>query len=305
VETTRLTSVSNPRYEDDIDLLRYGRFLAAYWAVLAAGAVVGMVAGLAIAAALSPRYQSVATLALTPPGAPTAVVLTPASAKALLANLSIVGETLKETGLDREGVTPQSFVDDALEVQPVPSTNLVRLGVTLPDAGQAQRAADLLATKVVALTQRIDRESAVTTRRTLDEELAQAETARDAAEKELLDYQVATDVDRLEADVRDRRATASQRAELYRVRLEVERLHLHYLERARVYTDLLKRRDDLRTRREAPTQVHIVDRPIQPPAPLPRPRAQFAVFGALLGTMAAIVLALLINRRRVDRALQT
>jgi uncharacterized protein involved in exopolysaccharide biosynthesis len=50
--------------------------------------------------------------------------------------------------------------------------------------------------------------------------------------------------------------------------------------------------------------VHIVDRPIQPQAPLPRPRAQFAVFGALLGTMAAIVLALLINRRRVDRALQ-
>src|SRR6185436_7918537 len=171
--------------------------------------------------------------------------------------------------------------------QPVPSTNLVRLGVTLGDAGQAQRAAELLAAKVVALTQRIDRDSAVTTRRTLDEELVEAQTARDAAEKELLDYQVATDVDRLEADVRDRRATASQRAELYRVRLEVERLHLNYLERARVYTDVLKRR-------EAPTQVHIVDRPIQPQAPLPRPRAQFAVFGALLGTMAAIVLALLI-----------
>jgi uncharacterized protein involved in exopolysaccharide biosynthesis len=239
VETTRLTSVSPPRYEDDIDLLRYGRFLAAYWAVLAAGAVVGIVAGLAIAAALPPRYQSVATLALTPPGAPTAVVLTPASAKALLANLSIVSETLKETGLDREGVTPQSFVDDVLEVQPVPSTNLVRLGVTLGDAGQAQRAAELLAAKVVALTQRIDRDSAVTTRRTLDEELVEAQTARDAAEKELLDYQVATDVDRLEADVRDRRATASQRAELYRVRLEVERLHLNYLERARVYTDVL------------------------------------------------------------------
>jgi len=300
---TRLTTVSSPRYQDDIDLLRYGRFLAAYWAVLAAGAVAGALAGLAIAAALPPRYQSVATLALTPPGAPTAVVLTPASAKALLANLSIVTETLQETGLDRDGMTAQSFVDEALDVQPVPSTNLVKLGVTLPNPAKAQRAADLLATKVVALTERIDRDSAVTTRRTLDEELAAAQSARDKAEKELLDYQIAADVDRLEADVRDRRATTSQRAGLYRVRLEVERLHMNYLERARVYADLLKRRDDQRTRRDAPTQLHVVDRPIQAQAALPRPRVQFAVFGAVVGTMAGVVLALLLNRRRIDRAL--
>jgi uncharacterized protein involved in exopolysaccharide biosynthesis len=257
--------------------------------------------GLAAAALLPARYQSTATLALTPQAGPTPVVLTPASAKALVASYGVVSETLKETGLDREGFTSEAFVDDALDVRPVPSTNLVRLSVTLPDPAAAERAAGLLAIKIVAFTQRIDREGRDAARKTLETDLADARVAMEKAEQELLAFQTKADVEKLEADVRDRRATPSQRTELYRKRLAIERFHAAYLERARAYADLFRRHDDLRMRSAGAGQVQVVDAPRQPDQPLPRRRGPVAVFGALVGTVGGVIASLLLNRRRIER----
>jgi uncharacterized protein involved in exopolysaccharide biosynthesis len=303
VETTRVAAVSERRYDDEIDLLRYGRFLSAYWSVLAAGAAAGALAALAIGALLPARYQSTATLALTPQGGPTPVVLTPASAKALVASYGVVSETLKETGLDRTSFTSQSFVDEALDVRPVPSTNLVRLSVTLADPAAAQRAASLLATKIVAVTQRIDREGREAARNTLDREVAGARAAMEKAEQELLAFQTEANVEKLEADARAGRATPSQRTELYRKRLAIERFHAAYLERARGYADLFRRQYDLRARPVGASHVQIVDAPRQPDQPLPRRRTPLAVFGALVGTVGGVIASLLLNRRRIERPL--
>ena len=132
------------------------------------------------------------------PNFPSAVALTPASAKALVAGLTVVSETVKETGLDRDGMTPQTFAADALDVQPVPATNLVKLSVTLTDPSKAQHAAALLATKLVAATRRIDRETAAAAQETVDEELAGARAGLGKAEQEVLEFETRADVEGLE-----------------------------------------------------------------------------------------------------------
>jgi uncharacterized protein involved in exopolysaccharide biosynthesis len=298
--------MTNQRYEEDLDLLRYGRFLASYWIVLAAGAVIGALAGLAVAVALPDRFQSTAMLALTPPGGATTVLLTPASARAFFANLGVVSETLKETGLDRDGLTPQSFIDNAVDVLPVPETNLVKLQVTVSDPVKAQQAATVLATKVVELTRRVDRDSGVEAREMLEHQLSDATDARDKAEQELIDLQTRANVEGLAAEVerlqREHRPTATRRTELYRQQLAIEQLHVLYLERARVHADLVRRTDDARARPVESAQVHLVGTPSQPDRPLPRPRVPFALFGAILGTIAGVIASLAINKRRVDRS---
>jgi uncharacterized protein involved in exopolysaccharide biosynthesis len=117
-----LTTSSNQRYEDDIDLLRYGRFLAAYWVLLLVGTIAGAIAGLAVASRAPVRYQATTTLAIAANGT-TSLALSPATSRALFANLCLVAETIEVRQLTREGLTPQSFIVDARDLQPVPTTN--------------------------------------------------------------------------------------------------------------------------------------------------------------------------------------
>ena len=304
METARAAIAPDRRAEDDIDLLRYGRFLASYWAVLLAGVACGALVLLAVAASLPVKYQSTVTLALTPRGDPSPVSLTPASAKAMLANVGLVTETIKESGLDRDGVTPQTFIDDAVDISPVPSTNLFRISVTLTDADKARAVASMLATKMVELSRRLDLDGASTARQDVEERLPDAQAAAKKAEQALLDYQIQADVEGLEAELqnlqRQRRPTDSQRAEIYRRRLEIERLHATYLERWRLHRDLAARYEDAGKAR-AP-QAQIVDPPVRAEYPQPRRLAQFGTFGAVLGLVTGIVAALLLNRRRTPPA---
>ena len=71
----------------------------------------------------------------------TASALTAATSRALLANLTLVAETLNELQLNRDGLTPQAFLDEALELQAVPATNLLRVSVSLSDPTKARLAA--------------------------------------------------------------------------------------------------------------------------------------------------------------------
>ena len=192
----QLTTAPAPQYEDDLDLLRYGRFVASYWILLAVFCVAGLVAGLAVALRLPLRYQATATLNVTPPGAGSTLALTPATSRALLANLSLVAEALRELQLDRQGLTPQAFVDDALAVQPLPNTYLVRLTVTLPDPTYARMAADLLAKKAVALNRRLEAEGARAVQDALKVQMDEAGRKLDEAQARLLAFQTRAQVER-------------------------------------------------------------------------------------------------------------
>jgi uncharacterized protein involved in exopolysaccharide biosynthesis len=299
-------AVSNRQYDDEIDLLRYGRFLAAYWRLLAGCGAAGAIAAFALASLIPPRYQAIATMTLSQPSGATPLVLTPATAKALLASLTLVSETIHELGLDREGMTTRTFIDDALDVQPVPNTSLVKINVTLRDATKARLAATVLATKVVELSRRIDREGAISASAALEQQLADSEANLKKAEEQLIEFETSADVEKLEAEVqslqRQQRQTAVQRAELYRRRLEIDRLHTDYLERARVHSDLAMRHEDARALPGGTPQVQMLDPPVQPEHPVSRQRPQFAILGALIGAVCGVVAALLINKRRVERA---
>jgi uncharacterized protein involved in exopolysaccharide biosynthesis len=156
------TPVVPMQYEDDIDLLRYGRFLLSYWILLLAFAIAGTLVGVWLARRAPTLYQATAILTVAPTTGGGAAALTPATSRALLANLTLVAETLKEVGITT--MSPQAFVQDALVVQQVPTTTLLRLSVSLTDPSHARRAADTLARKAMALSRRLDEEGALASR---------------------------------------------------------------------------------------------------------------------------------------------
>ena len=235
-----LTTPTAQRYEDDIDLLRYGRFLAAHWAFLAAGAVAGALAGFFIASSAPVLYQATATLTVKQPAGNTGLALTPATSRALLANMTVVAETLKELQLDRGGLTPQAFVEDHLEIQPVPTTTLLRVSVSLPDPEKARLAAKLLAEKAVVLSSRVDQDGAASTRDSFKIQVEEAAKRLDEAEARLLTFKSTAQVDLLQAQSD---STLERRFEASKVAIELES------EKARLAS--MERRDTQRSGREA------------------------------------------------------
>ena len=191
-----LTTETTPhQYEDEIDLLRYGRFLAAYWMVLLGGALAGTLAGLALPQLMPARYRATAGLTLSQqPGAPPNNITLAAARAAFLANLTVVTETINELGLKSDGVTTQSFVTDSLEIQ-VPAPNLVTLSVTLPDPTKARLAAALLANKLVDLNRSANQQAAAASRDSLEKDVAKAEANLDAAEQRLVAFQTTADIE--------------------------------------------------------------------------------------------------------------
>lgn len=217
-------------YEDDIDLLRYGRFLASHWLILVAGAVLGAAAGLVIAARRPVVYQATATMMVTQPVGATALALSPATSRALLANMTLVSETLKQVQLDRDGLTPQAFVEDHLEIQPVPTTNLLRVSVSLSEPDKARLAAKVLAEKAVELSRRVDEDGAVSARDALKMQADDASQRFDQAQDRLLKAKAAAQVDLLQAQTD---ARLDRRAQSHRVagELEGEKARLASMER--------------------------------------------------------------------------
>ena len=302
--------------QDDLDLLRYGRFLASYWIVLAVFVVAGAATGVLLGRLLPPSYQATATLAITPPGAATAVPLTARSARALIANVTLATEVIRETGLVEAGWTPQRFVDEAVETQAIPGTNLLKLHVALRDPVQAKEAASRLAAKAAQLSRRIDHDSSAATRESLRARAEALAASVKESENGLFSFQMSAEIERLEADVRaafeeQRRhalsaaaqsALASTREQLYRRRFELERKQIEYDTRLRAYTDVKARAEEARTWPVNPSQLQVVDGPVLPVSAAPRPLAQFGTLGGILGFAAGAIVALVLNHRRAMTA---
>ena len=217
-EAFQLTNLPKRQYEDEIDLLRYGRFLASYWWLLMLCTFGGVIATLGIRSQQPMRYQATATLAINA-NASTAPALTPATARALIANLSTVAETITELQLNRYGMTSQSFVEHALQVQAVPATNLLRVSVALSDPTKARLAAEAVSVKAVELSRQLDQEGAVTLRDALKKQMDDAALRLDAAEARLLEYQSAMHIELLEQGTE---ARMRDRDSLERLGLEIQ-----------------------------------------------------------------------------------
>jgi len=227
-----------------------------------------------------------------------------------------VSEMLDETGLKAQGWTPARFLDEALDVRPLPTTNVIKVVVRLPDADKARAAATILATKSAQANRRIDGASAGKAREALERQTVNAETAVAQSADALLAYQMGAQLERLEAEIRTRverggrpgttgedATLARLRDELYRKRLEVLRRETEYSARVRAYAELKARTAQSHSWPDHPSQLEVIDMPSRPGAALPRPVAALAVIGVLAGFAAGVVVALLRNRRRMRTTL--
>jgi uncharacterized protein involved in exopolysaccharide biosynthesis len=213
-----LTTAPGTQYEDDLDLLRYGRFLRAHWLVLALGAAVGAGTAFGISTRAPLVYRATATLAMVPPTSSGIVALTAVTARGLVENLTLIADTLNELDLQQR-MTPQAFVREALMVHAVPSTNLLKVGVTLPDPAKARVAAASLATKAADLSRRIDQEGATVTRDALKTQAEEAARRLDAIQARLLEFQTTA---RIEIMAADAEAVLEGRGEARRLAIELE-----------------------------------------------------------------------------------
>ena len=226
MQTTTVNPTGSPSYEDEVDLRRYRRFLTAHWLILAGCTIAGALVSIGIASLLPARYQSSATLLILQPAGGTPLVLTPATAKALLVNPQMVSETINELGLNRDGITAQGLIDGgALEVEPVSATNLVRLSVTLPDPSAAHKIASLLANKAIQLMNRVEREAPSAERPALEKQLTEADRRLKDSAQRLVEFQTSGNLDTLDAEreANDRRRANADR---FRIQLEGERARL-------------------------------------------------------------------------------
>jgi uncharacterized protein involved in exopolysaccharide biosynthesis len=228
-DRTTMNNSGSASYEDDLDLRRYRRFVTAHWMVLIGCGVAGALIALGVALYLPARYQATATLLILQPTGGTPLVLTPATAKALLVNPPMVTETIDELGLNKQGLTAQDLLDGPLEVDPVSATNLVRLSVTLPDPSAAHQIASRLASKAIELMNRVERDAPSAERPALEKQLTEADRhLKDAAER-VVEFAMSGNLDTLDAQAKaddQRRA----RADGLRIKLDGERARVATLE---------------------------------------------------------------------------
>jgi uncharacterized protein involved in exopolysaccharide biosynthesis len=207
--------------EDEIDLSRYFRVFTRHWMLLFVAAIVGGVLGFAVSRTKPILYEGVTTLLVLPPSKVDVRTASTANFRALLENFTHSSQVITELGLNKppSSLTPQRFHDEALQVEEIPGTNLVKVRVRLPDPTLAMEASKRLAQKAVALNTEVSRREGTSIRDLLKVHLDESSDQLKAAETQLLAYQRTAQVELLE---RDTDAMMHERGDLLRLTLDIE-----------------------------------------------------------------------------------
>jgi uncharacterized protein involved in exopolysaccharide biosynthesis len=139
----------------------------------------------------------------------------------LIENPGLAAETISESGLSKppHNFTPLSFLEDALSVEEVRNTNLVRVKVRAKDPTIAANASRILAQKAVRLSRRLDQEQGSSLQEQLKTHLDQAAERLKTAEDQYLTYQKTAQVDLLKEDAN---AQLDERGDLLRLTIQIE-----------------------------------------------------------------------------------
>jgi uncharacterized protein involved in exopolysaccharide biosynthesis len=207
--------------EDEIDFSRYFRVFTRHWMLLVVAAIVGGALGFAVSRTKPVLYEGVTTLLVLPPSKVDVRTASTANFRALLENLSHSLQVITELGLNKPpfSMTPQRFRDEALQVEEIPGTNVVKLRVRLADPTLAMEASKRLAQKAVALNAEVSRREGSSIRDLLKVHLDESSEQLKAAETQLLEYQRTAQVELLE---RDTDAMLREREDLLRLTLDIE-----------------------------------------------------------------------------------
>jgi uncharacterized protein involved in exopolysaccharide biosynthesis len=200
--------------EDEIDIGHYVRVLLRGWWLIAIVAIAGAAAGLLVATRIPHRYEASTLLRITPPRYGPAVVANAPAVLAVIQNRGVAAGVVKDLGLDKppHSLTAQSFVDSALNVETLPSTNYLRLRVRLLDRGLATEAVRTLADRTVAESRVLGREEAIAYNKQLEEQFNSAATRLRTAEQTFFGFGKEAQIEALESQlttVLEQRATLS------------------------------------------------------------------------------------------------
>jgi uncharacterized protein involved in exopolysaccharide biosynthesis len=184
--------------EETVEVDWYVRAVLRRWPLILAGVLLGGVVGFWYAARRPLAYQGVTTLLVVPPAQPSGTQMNPATFRAIVENATLASQVIDELKL--QNVTAQGFVEQALAVEEVRGTNIVKVKVSLPDPKLAADASRRLAQKAIGLTQQITQQEGASIQEQLKNHLNDAQTRLRTAEKELLTYKQSAQVDLIKGD---------------------------------------------------------------------------------------------------------
>src|SRR5262245_52221260 len=201
--------------EDIIDLGRYVRVFERRWKLAVVAAVIGGAAAFGLASLRPVMYQGVTTLLVVPPSVATGVI-NPATFRSVVENGTLVKQVIEELKLN---ITPQVFLETALNVEQLKDTNIVKVKVQLTDPTLAAESSRRLAAKAVRLTQEVNQQEGASIQDQLKTHLEGAQTRLQSAEKNLLDYKQTAQVDAIKVDTD---AQLRERGELIQLMVDIE-----------------------------------------------------------------------------------
>ncbi len=200
---------------DSFDPIEYLEYLRKRWMFAAAAVMLACVVAVVSCLVLPKQYTAVATLVIEPPGADqrnatavSAIYLESLkSYEALASNDTLFAKACEKFHLlgGKAATSLESFKRRVLRVDKVKDTKVLEIGVTLPDASQAQALVQYLAEETVALDRGIasagDREILDRARQQLDTsgkdlDQARAEATSVRASEPVLDNEVRSLEDR-------------------------------------------------------------------------------------------------------------
>jgi uncharacterized protein involved in exopolysaccharide biosynthesis len=207
--------------EDEIDFGRYLRVFGRHWTLLVVLSLVGGAIGFVISRTKPVLYEGVTTVLVLPPSKVDVRTASTANFRALLENDTHSLQVISELGLDKPpfSLTPQRFHDEALQVDEVAGTNLVKVRVRLSDPTRAMEASRRLAHKAVSLNAEVSQREGSSIRELLKAHLDESADQLKASEAQLLAYKRTAQVELLE---RDTDAMMDERGELLRLTIDIE-----------------------------------------------------------------------------------
>jgi len=184
-------------------------------------ALAGAALGFAYSRTKPVLYEGVTTVLISPPPRADARTTTAANFRVLLQNLTLSLQVINELGIDKPpfSLTAQRFRDEALQVEEVPGTNLVRVRVKLTDPGPAMEASRRLAQKAMSLNAEITRREGSSIRDLLSGQLKESSDQLKTAETQYVAFQREAQIELLE---RDTDAMIYERGELLRLTIDIE-----------------------------------------------------------------------------------
>lgn len=200
--------------------------------ILAATALAGAVAGVALGSLTPPRYEATTTFMVTQrAGLQTAF----RTFEAVLKSNALADELVRQFRLDQPptSLTAAGFMRDHLIIEQVRDTNLLRVHVSLHDAKLTTDVANGLAAHALKLYDDLNAKANVGPSpddlRRQKTQLDEATAARDAAENRLLNFRSQAQIDMLRRNA-DELFNAARRLENLQITLQVERGRLISME---------------------------------------------------------------------------